>query len=83
MPTLTLKQLPTELLERLRDDALRERRSLNQHAIHLLEEALGSRRPGFAEAYRDFLASNGPPEEANHAALQGLRSSDEGRKVVL
>lgn len=40
MPSLTLKGIPETLLERLRNRAKTERRSLNQQAIRMLEEAL-------------------------------------------
>ena len=40
MPSITLKNVPEELLERLRLRARQERRSLSQEALHLLERAL-------------------------------------------
>lgn len=40
MPTLTIRDLPTDVLDRLRRRAAEERRSLNQEAIHLIELAL-------------------------------------------
>jgi plasmid stability protein len=40
MASLTLKNVPEPTLTRLRDRAREERRSLNQQALHLLEEAL-------------------------------------------
>jgi len=40
MPTLTIRDLPPNVLERLRRRATEERRSLNQEAIHLLDLAL-------------------------------------------
>lgn len=44
MASLTLKNLPEELLRALRRAAARDRRSVTQEIIHLLESALG--RPG-------------------------------------
>jgi plasmid stability protein len=44
MPTLTIRDLPAEVLERLRRRAAEERRSLNQEAIHLLDFALKAER---------------------------------------
>ncbi len=44
MPTLTIRDLPAEVLERLRRRAAEERRSLNQQAIYLLDLALRSER---------------------------------------
>lgn len=42
MATLTLKNIPEPLLERLRMIAESNRRSLNQQTIHLLEEVVKS-----------------------------------------
>lgn len=41
MATLTIKSLPDELYERLRDQARLYRRSINSEAIVCLERALG------------------------------------------
>ncbi|MFT3708781.1 MAG: hypothetical protein QM817_14120 [Archangium sp.] len=43
MSSITLKQVPDAILDRLKVDAERERRSVNQHALWLLERALGLR----------------------------------------
>ena len=43
MASLTLKDLPDDLLEALRRAAERDRRSLSQQVIHLLASALGTR----------------------------------------
>jgi len=43
MASLTLKNLSEQLLEALRDAAERDRRSLTQEIIHLLETALRAR----------------------------------------
>lgn len=43
MPSITLKDVPKDLLARLRVVAARERRSLNQEAIVLIEGALDAR----------------------------------------
>jgi plasmid stability protein len=43
MASLTLKNLPDELLQSLRDAAERDRRSLTQEMVYLLEAALGRR----------------------------------------
>lgn len=40
MPSVTLKNIPHDLLDRLRKRAAGERRSLNQEVIHLLEQVL-------------------------------------------
>jgi len=43
MASLTLKNLPDDLLQALRDAAEHDRRSLTQEIVHLLETALGKR----------------------------------------
>ncbi|MBI4540132.1 MAG: Arc family DNA-binding protein [Gemmatimonadetes bacterium] len=44
MATITIKNVPEELYERLKRDALRNRRSMNREAIACLERALGAER---------------------------------------
>jgi plasmid stability protein len=44
MPTLTLKNIPDELYDRLRRSATEARRSLNSEVLHRLEAGLYSRR---------------------------------------
>ncbi len=44
MATLTIKNLPNQLYERLRTQAKRHRRSINSEAIVCLEQVLVSRR---------------------------------------
>lgn len=41
MATLTIKNVPDALYERLRSRALRQRRSINQEAIICIEQAVG------------------------------------------
>lgn len=43
MPSLTLKNVPDDLLRALRKAADKDRRSVTQEIIHLLESALGRR----------------------------------------
>ena len=43
MASLTLKNLPDDLLRALREAADKDRRSLTREIIHLLESALGGR----------------------------------------
>ena len=50
MASLTLKNIPESLHERLKERAARNRRSLNSEAIHCLEAALAA-APTDAEAY--------------------------------
>ena len=40
MPSLTLKNIPEELMDRLREVAERERRSITQQALYILEKSL-------------------------------------------
>lgn len=42
MPSLTLKDIPLPLMERLRSRAAQDQRSLNREAILLLEQALAA-----------------------------------------
>ncbi|NBB86338.1 MAG: Arc family DNA-binding protein [Bacteroidetes bacterium] len=49
MPTLTIKNVPPDLHERLKESARRHRRSMNSEAITLLERALMPARRRDAE----------------------------------
>jgi plasmid stability protein len=73
MPSLTLKNLPDDLLRALRKAADKDRRSMTQEIIHLLELALGrAERPRHRP----------PGVEAQLAAwrkLAGKWQSDEDR----
>jgi plasmid stability protein len=40
MPSLTIKDIPEDVLEKLRERAERERRSLTKEALYLLEKAV-------------------------------------------
>jgi len=42
MASLTLKNMPDELLERIRDLAERKRRSMTQQVLYMLEQALAA-----------------------------------------
>ena len=44
MPTLTIKNIPEKLHQRLKESAARHRRSINGEAISCLEKALVSNR---------------------------------------
>ena len=83
MSTLTLKQVPESLLERLRAEAQRQRRSVNQQALYLLEQTLDRGRPSFGDALTRFLEEQGPLDARAADALVGVRSKERGRKVVL
>jgi len=73
MASITLKGLPDSLKERIEEMADRERRSLNQQAIYLLERAVREKVESFGRTYRRFRENHGPsPLEEND--LEGLRS---------
>jgi plasmid stability protein len=50
MATLTLKNVPEDLVERLKQEAAQNRRSLNQETLARLERTLGPRHPTAEEA---------------------------------
>jgi plasmid stability protein len=50
MATLTLKNVPEELVERLKLEAKQNRRSLNQETLARLERSLGRRAPEEVDA---------------------------------
>ena len=54
MATLTLKNVPEDLVEQLKDEAKKNRRSLNQEAIFRLERSLGLRKRSGPEAVADL-----------------------------
>lgn len=56
MPSLTLKDIPPKLLTRLRSAAARERRSLNQEVILLVERGLAERETAEERAARQVAA---------------------------
>ncbi len=78
MSAFTIKGLPDDVLGRLRALAEKERRSMNQQAIVLLEEALAERRPSFSEAHAAFVEKHGP-SPLREEDFAGLRSKDTGR----
>ncbi|MEZ4701727.1 MAG: hypothetical protein R2834_15420 [Rhodothermales bacterium] len=78
MASLTIKSIPDTLLEQLRRLAEQERRSLNQQAILLLEQALSEGRASFRERYEAFVRNHGP-SPLEDADFDGLRSPDRGR----
>jgi len=58
MPSLTLKRVPDEIHERLKERAERHRRSMNSEAIQILERALKSTRMSAEEAIAEAEALN-------------------------
>ena len=78
MTSLTLKGIPDAVMERLRALAQKQRRSLNQQAILILERALADERPSLLEAHEAFVQKHGPLP-LDDDVFEGLRSTDEGR----
>jgi plasmid stability protein len=76
MPTLTIKRLPEELHERLKERAERHRRSMNNEVITILEEALMPSRRSAEEAIARAEALNREigrtfPDIVNEAKREG------------
>lgn len=76
MPSITLKGLPEELHERLKEQAVRHRRSMNSEAIIILEKALTPARPRAEEAIAQAEALNQHigkhfPDIVNEAKREG------------
>ncbi len=82
MASITLKGLPDSLKERIEEMADRERRSLNQQAIYLLERAVREKVKSFERTYRRFRENRGP-SPLEEKDLEGLRSEESGREVDL
>lgn len=94
MASLTLKNLPEDLLESLRQSAERERRSLSQQIIHLLEEAVSEGKgpaPAVApargleearlSAWRRLAGRWVSEHDERTEAKQLVRARTSGRKV--
>ena len=91
MASLTLKNLSEDLLQALREAAERDRRSLTQEIIHLLETALRA-RPKSAErpdveaqvtAWRKLAGQWGSDLDASAEANRLLEERTPGREVDL
>jgi predicted transcriptional regulator len=80
MASITLKGLPDKLKDRLEEIADRERRSLGQQAILLLERAVAEEWAGFDRAYRQFREKRGPSPLAE-GDLEGIRDRG-GRRAA-
>jgi len=77
MTTITLKNIPEELHQRLRESAARHHRSLNREIIALLEERLAPQRANVEkelEAVRRLRAKLPP---ADHSLIDAFKR--EGR----
>lgn len=89
MSSITLKDVPEELLARLRKAAARDRRSLNQEALVLIEGGLDAQETAEERAQRQIAAwrslaggwASNEPFEDEVAAIYAARSA--GRDVIL
>ena len=76
MPNLTLKRVPEELHERLKERAEHHRRSMNSEAIRILERSLMPSRMSAEEAIAEAEALNDRigktfPDIVNDAKKEG------------
>ena len=79
MPSLTLKNIPEDLLESLREIAKRERRSLNSQLLYLLEQQLAAAKTATVYAYSPAQRTAALDEAAAFAAtLPPLDDTPEG-----
>lgn len=91
MASVTLKNLPDELLDELRTAAERDRRSLTQEIIHLLETALRERPKEVEQpdikaqvaAWRKLAGKWESTEDAESEAASVRKARTRGRKVDL
>jgi plasmid stability protein len=94
MPSLTLKDVPVPLLERLRSRAARDQRSLNREAIWLLEQAMEPscdpatqiehERESQLAAWRALAGKwQGTPQDVDDLVADIYESRTLGREVVL
>jgi plasmid stability protein len=82
MASITLRNIPERLMNRLRERASLEQRSPDQQAIVLLEKALAEGRSPFSELYGAFSQAHGPsPLERDE--LDDLCSPETGRGIEL
>jgi antitoxin FitA len=89
MSSITLKDVPEELLARLRQAAARDRRSLNQEALILIEGGLAAQETAEERAERQITAwrslaggwASNEAFEDEVAALYAARTA--GRDVSL
>ncbi len=77
MATLTLKGIPRPVLDNLRKLADEQRRSMNQQAIQILEDALRYPRPRFTALQEAFLEKHGPSPLVEED-FEGLESREVG-----
>lgn len=91
MPSITLKNLSEDLLDELRQAAERDRRSLTQQAIYLLETALRERSRSIEEpdvkaqvaAWRRLAGRWESDDDAATEARRLMKARTRGRQVDL
>lgn len=94
MPSLTLKDIPIPLMERLRARAAEDQRSLNREAIWLLEQALEPsgraelhlwrEREAQLAAWRELSGRwRGTDEETDDLIEEIYQSRTQGREIAL
>jgi len=62
VPSLTLKNIPDELLDELREVAEQERRSITQQVLYMLEQAIAQREAAKQEAEHELKPASGSEE---------------------
>lgn len=85
MPTLTIRGVTRHLMDRLRQKAQAEHRSINQQVIVILDEALPTEsRANWGVAYQAFREKWGDSlltEDQADDLFGGLRNTGKGRDV--
>jgi hypothetical protein len=79
MPNLTIKNIPAELLGRLKDGAEAGRRSLNSEVIRRLELSLGRAAIDVEAVLEELRAVRGRPR-LPHLTDQALEPTDDGSR---
>lgn len=62
MPSLTLKNIPDELMDELREVAEQERRSITQQVLYMLEQAIARREAAKQGAEQELRPASGSEE---------------------
>jgi plasmid stability protein len=83
MPSLTIKNLSGSLVERLRERAAADQRSLNRELIYLLERALAAPQADPAAARSTLVESEAETQVAAWSRLAGGWRSNEDPEVEI
>lgn len=62
MPSLTLKNIPDELMDELREVAEQERRSITQQVLYMLEQVIARREAAKQGAEHELKPASGSEE---------------------